>query len=345
MKTVMKTVGRVLIVVLITVLVVFAALMGLITILTHGPSTDARRLFTLSCNETSALKWVPGIFISDEVENAILNPEPEKEIPSALPAFTYLDYENQDERPEESPLVVVETVEENTPPEDYVTSEDIKGGTFKGKMMIVKDPSKVIVGTLDRYGAGPGLLLHEFIEKFDAVGGVNAGGFEDTNGMGNGGTPHGIVMRDGQIAWGNAASSYNNVIGFDGDHILHVGTMTGQQALDLGLVTAVSFPPGPTLIKDGNKMTGLGGGMNPRTALGQRSDGSVCILVVEGRKPDSMGATYDDLANILFDHGCVNAGSLDGGSSSVMYFNGEQITRSSNVVGLRALPDCILVMR
>ncbi len=347
MKSVLKTLGRVLIVILITLVLVVGALAGLISILTHGPSDDAKRLFTLSCNETSAMKWLPGLFISEEEEQAILNPPPAEEIKSELPDFTYLDYEDQSERvEEEQPLVTVTEVDDNAAPEDYVEIEDVKGATFKGKLMIVKDPSKVIVGTLDRYGANySGLLLEDFINKYDAAGGVNAGGFEDTNGMGNGGVPHGIVMKDGAFAWGSASGYYNNVIGFDGDHILHTGTYTGQQCLDMGLVSAVSFPPGPTLIQDGVKLENLGGGMNPRTALGQRSDGSVLILVVEGRKPDSLGATYDDLANILFEKGCVNAGSLDGGSSSVMYFQGEQLTRSSNVVGQRKLPDCILVLK
>ena len=120
--------------------------------------------------------------------------------------------------------------------------------------------------------------------------------------------------------------------------------MSGQQALDLGMTSAVSFSPGPVLVKDGVMRTGLGGGMNPRTCIGQRSDGTILLLVLEGRKPDSLGATYDDIAQIMYDYGAVNAANLDGGSSSLMYYKGEQITRGSNIIGMRQMSTAILVL-
>ena len=222
----------------------------------------------------------------------------------------------------------------------------MKGPSFKGKMMIIHDPSKVVVGTLDAYGAAyHGLYLYEFIDKYDAIGGTNSGVFYDPNGGGNGGTPDGLVIRDGQIAWGATNGWYINVIGFDQDNILHVGDMSGQQALDLHLQSAVSFSPGPVLVKDGVMRTGLGGGMNPRTCIGQRADGTILLMVLEGRKPDSLGATYDDIAQIMYDYGAVNAANLDGGSSSLMYYNGEQITRGSNIIGMRQMSTAILVLR
>jgi exopolysaccharide biosynthesis protein len=201
------------------------------------------------------------------------------------------------------------------------------------------------VGTLDAYGAAyHGLYLYEFIEKYNAIGGTNAGGFYDPNGVGNGGTPDGLVIRNGQIAWGSATGWYINVIGFDANNVLHVGDMSGQQALDLGMTSAVSFSPGPVLVKDGVMRTGLGGGMNPRTCIGQRADGTILLMVLEGRKPDSLGATYDDIAQIMYDYGAVNAANLDGGSSSLMYYKGEQITRGSNIIGMRQMSTAILVL-
>ena len=120
--------------------------------------------------------------------------------------------------------------------------------------------------------------------------------------------------------------------------------MSGQQALDLGLMSAVSFSPGPVLVKDGGLQTNLGGGMNPRTCIGQCADGTILLMVIEGRKPDSMGATYDDIAKIMYDRGAVNAANLDGGSSSLMYYNGEQITRGSNIIGMRQMSTAILIL-
>ena len=96
-----------------------------------------------------------------------------------------------------------------------------------------------------------------------------------------------------------------------------VGRMTAQYALDIGVRDAVSF--GPALIVNGvaANYSGSGGGLNPRTAIGQREDGAILLLVIEGRKTSSMGATMADLIDIMLEYGAVNAVNLDGGSSSL----------------------------
>ena len=321
-------------------------------VLTHGPSEEARRLFVLSTNETSALKFLPHWYLSDEKVDAILNPpSTESEDPSEeQTVFVELPYEEGSPQAEEEAAdpgqVVITDPPSGEDGDEWFELVDIKGSTFKGKLMIIRDPSKVVVGTLDNYGAAyHGLYLYEFIEKYNAIGGTNAGGFYDPNGTGNGGIPDGLVMRDGAIAYGSAGTYYNNVIGFDAQGILHVGNMTGQEALDLGLMSAVSFSPGPILVQDGVLQTGLGGGINPRTCIGQCSDGTVLLMVVEGRKPSSPGATYDDIAQIMYEYGAVNAANLDGGSSSLMYYNGEQVTKGSNLVGMRQMSTAILVLQ
>ena len=76
-------------------------------------------------------------------------------------------------------------------------------------------------------------------------------------------------------------------------------------------------------------MNGMGSGLNPRTAIGQRSDGSVLMLVTDGRgKAGHLGASASDLINIMVEYGAVNAANLDGGSSSCMYYNGEYLMTS-----------------
>ena len=335
------TLGRTLAVILTTVLIVAVFLVAVCAVLTHGPSEDAKRLFVNSTDETSALKFIPRLFLPEEEVQAILHPAREETVPDTFKAIGYEPKSGEAEpEPEATPLVQID----ETSFTEELEVVDIRKPTFKGKMLIVHDPSRVVVGTLDRWG-GSGWYLTEFVEKYNAVAGTNAGSFEDPNGMGTGGIPDGLVMKDGVISYGSTRAYYNGVIGFDQDHVLHVGGMTGQEALDLGLVTAVSFPPGPTLIKDGVKLTGLGGGVNPRTCVGQRADGAVLIAVIEGRHPDSLGATYDDLADLMEEFGAVNAGNLDGGSSSAMIYNGEQITKGSNLIGSRPLATTILVLQ
>lgn len=47
----------------------------------------------------------------------------------------------------------------------------------------------------------------------------------------------------------------------------------------------------------------------------------------------------------MYEYGAVNAANLDGGSSSLMYYNGEQVTKGSNLVGMRQMSTAILVLQ
>lgn len=341
MKKVWKFFGRFLIVLLLTVLIILLNALCACAVLAYGPSPEWQRRFVATFDETSAMKFVPRIYLSEETVQSLLHPEP-VQIPED--PFTELAFEAGAQDAESTGQMVVVA---NPPDEGEAWMEvvDLKYPTFKGKMMIVHDPSRVIVGTLDNYGASyHGLYLTEFLEKYGAIGGSNAGGFVDPGGSGNGGTPDGLVIRDGELAWGATNRWYRDVIGFDANYILHVGDMYGQDALDLGLTSAVSFSAGPVLIQDGVIQTDLGGGMNPRTCIGQTADGTVLLVVLEGRRPDSLGATYDDLAQLMAEYGAVNAANLDGGSSSDMYYQGEQIIWNSYFTGARRLPTAILVL-
>ena len=211
--------------------------------------------------------------------------------------------------------------------------------------MIVQDPKRVCFGVLDAYGEEQeGRFLYDFIDAYRGVGGTNAGGFYDPEGNGNGGIPEGVVISGGELRYGEEDTVYSNVIGLDAQHRLCLGDMTPAEALEQGIESAVSFAPGPVLVKDGVRQQKLGGGINPRTCIGQRADGSILLLVVEGRKPDSLGATYDDLAELMERYGAVNAANLDGGSSSLMYYKGQQLTRGSNIVGMRTLATAVIVL-
>ena len=340
LKRILRFSVRFLTVVLLTALVVLLNALCACAVLAYGPSPEWQRRFVATFDETSAMKFVPRIYFSEETVQSLLNPEPAQVVEDP---FTELAFEAGTEGENTGPMVVVAD-----PPEDgeeWLEIIAIKGLTFTGKMMMIHDPSRVIFGTLDAYGQSHrGLFLTDFIEKYGAVGGTNAGGFLDPNGNGNGGTPDGLVIRNGDLAWGYAEGWYNNVVGFDADHILHVGNMYGQDALNLGLTSAVSFDYGPILVQNGRMRTNLGGGLNPRTCIGQTADGTILLLVVEGRRPDSLGATYDDLAQLMAEYGAVNAANLDGGSSSDMYYKGEKIVRNSSYVGSRLLPTAILIL-
>ncbi|MBR2808124.1 MAG: phosphodiester glycosidase family protein, partial [Oscillospiraceae bacterium] len=133
---------------------------------------------------------------------------------------------------------------------------------------------------------------------------------------------------------------------FDENNVLHVKYYTIETAAEDHIRDCVSF--GPALISDGVPEYGpyMESGINPRTAIGQREDGAVLMLVIDGRQLCSIGASYGDLRDIMLDFGAVNACSLDGGSSTVMYYNGEYLNRPSSASGTsRYLPNAFLIRK
>lgn len=358
---------------ILKILYIFLTFLGMIIliavgacfILLKGPSPKAKELFTLSCNETSAMKWVPGLFIGEEEVKSIISPE---EKPHTEEEGTYhirivgdtIDYSFVSK--EKEAMIAFSTINSmgENQGTDAITSDissdttdpnaptyeliDLKEGTYKGKILLIHDPSKVSVESIPTFG-GVGWTLSQFYEEFNALACINAGGFEDENGKGKGGIPDGIVIRDGNIVYGSAGSSYRDVVGFDAENVLHVGNMTGAQALSEGIINGMSFSLGPVLIKDGERQSGFNSGINPRSAIGQSADGTVILIAIEGRMIDSLGATFEDVTDIMERYGAVNAANLDGGSSSGLYYEGERVTRSCSVIGDRPLPTAIVVSR
>ena len=99
-----------------------------------------------------------------------------------------------------------------------------------------------------------------------------------------------------------------------------VMTSVGQ-AMELGIRDGCCF--GPVLVMDGainEEAYNSNSGFNPRTAIGQRSDGTVLFVCIDGRQAGSLGGTYKDIIDIMTEYGAVNACNLDGGSSTVMLY-------------------------
>lgn len=349
---------------LLAVLLLFAY--GTVWIVVNGPSPTARRLFVLSVKETSAGGFLADIYLNEEEIGEILSAgspdETEEKQDFSLiqlpiePEETVFSEPAWDE-PLETEEISAETAAANsdtdaaepetTPPspaDSGIEVLDISGGTYNGKLMIIKDPTRVFVGVLDKYGYEEyGSTVFDLIQKYDATAGTNAGGFYDPGGGGTGGVPDGIVIYDYQLLWGTLEGQYS-IAGLDGNGILHVGWMSGQEAMNAGIKYAASF--GPALVINGNYTggaNGLGGGLNPRTAIGQRADGAILLLVINGRSIESLGASFDDLAEIMLTHGAVNATNLDGGSSSIMFMEGEALTSSAYIFGERLVATAILV--
>lgn len=332
--TAKKFVCRILIVIGTTLLLLFLTLYLLMLVIAKGPSQSAKKLFVCTVQETSAIKFLANWFYTDE------------EITEYLGSFR----QNPTDEVTNAELVQIKPASEGDPEGNGSDASpateliDVSGSTFKGKLLKIKDPSRVYVGTSGQYGAEyEGKRVLEMAADYGALAALNAGGFEDLNGVGNGGTPLGIVISQGELRWGALDTTYE-LIGFDENNVLHVGNMTGREAVELGIRDAVQF--GPMLIVNGkpvNEYEPLGGGFNPRSAIGQAADGTVLLLCIDGRQSSSLGATYDDLISIMLEHGAVNAANLDGGSSSHMIYENEIITVCSSLYGPRRMPTCWLV--
>ena len=338
-----KVILRTLLILLTTVLLLCIAVVGVVWVVLRGPSPAAQELLTRSLKETSAIGFIPNLFLSDARVDEIMSYR--EEVPEeAEQTDTTLVTINATHRETEHAGASEPGGEDSTDAGDGIEFIGITGANYRGILMVVKDPFRVFVGTPDKYG-GAGLTLEQMIEKYDALAGINGGGFYDPGGGGNGGTPDGIVITEGNLVWGNRGTQ-SNVIGIDADGILHVGWMSAQDALDQKIQWACSF--GPALIVNGEAQSNsaiTSSGVNPRTAIGQRADGAMLLLVVDGRQITSLGATYEDLISIFLEHGAVNAANLDGGSSSSMIYQGEAMNINASVIGTRPLPTAFLVRK
>ncbi len=231
--------------------------------------------------------------------------------------------------------------------EKEITVRSISGNGYKGYVMEIPDPSWVRLGIPQELGV-KGQKIPQIIKDYGAIAGINAGGFYDPEGWGNGGTPIGTIIIDGYTIHENY-EGYANIIGFNEDDVLVLGRYKNSQLKKLNLRDACEFEPFLIINGEPAKITGDGGwGVAPRTAIGQRKDGTVLFVVIDGRQLRSAGATMKQLQNILIEEGAYNAANLDGGSSTVLYYTEEggvvNSPSGSDRDGMRFLPNAWLVV-
>lgn len=227
--------------------------------------------------------------------------------------------------------------------ESLVKVEDISGQFWKGKKMYVYDPRTIRVMVPGKQGEGERITA--MVQRTGAVAGVNGGGFNDPDGLGNGFAPIGVIMSGGEILYTDQEGSIpQQIVGFTKEGTLIIGKYTIDELLKLGVSDAVSFYP--RVIANGKPLitSGDGGwGRAPRTAVGQKADGTVIFIVIDGRQTHSVGATLKEVQDLFLADGVINAGFLDGGASSEMVYNDELITKPSSRYGERRLPSAFLV--
>ena len=325
-----------------TFVMIGVACLALEYVIVKGPSPAMRDRFVLTMLETRRFGFIPNIFLNKAEVDEIKGLRGERvdiefdssliQIPSQNPA----EQAEQGEQPESSEGDLYGYVDEDG---DGYILVDVKGKGFNGKMIIVLDPKRVYVGK-----GGEGQTINLIASRTGAIGGINGGSFFDPDGSGSGREPDGLTMIQGNLDH-IGSGGYEAFVGFDAEGIMHVGYFNFADVMEAGIVNGVTFAPGPLLIVNGipQDTSFMNSGINPRTCIGQRADGAVLMLVIDGRQLSSAGATYADCVEVMQQFGAVNAMNLDGGSSTVMILNGELMNSPSSLSGYsRGLPNAFL---
>jgi Exopolysaccharide biosynthesis protein related to N-acetylglucosamine-1-phosphodiester alpha-N-acetylglucosaminidase len=294
----------------------------------YGPFTNCRNYIVARAMGADNTKFLATAFLSQE------------EINSILAITNPITNDGQ----EQISNIQVKTGDSSNSVAGNIQIIDITGKNYTGKLMVVPDPSKITVGVAPELGK-IGSPLSEIVKDAGAIGGINAGGFLDDNFVGTGANPDGIVIKNGSIAFQTSDTNKFQVVGFNKNNVLVVSnSMTISEIKSANLRCAISF--GPALVLNGQSLVSSGGtSLQPRTAIGQRQDGTVLLLVIDGRQSGSAGANLSDVADIMLKYGAYNAGNLDGGSSATMNYQGKTLNNPCDIAGERSIATAFLVTK
>ena len=316
-----RIIRRFFLLVFTVVFLIAGALILFMNLVFNGPSPAMRDTLTMSLIEASATKWVPALFIGEETVAQIRETVKGAELPQDVSTSNKVVIQK------DNAISSGSNEWENYP--DGIRFEDYSGATYNAHIMIVRDPSTVYMGTsTESYSTAiPGKRITEMMQANpDAIAAVNAGAFFDDGTASSkvGSYPLGLVMSAGRVAWESGKQpGLEGFAGFNEDDVLVVSkkNISKKEAAELKIRDGCCF--GPVLLMDGEvnmEAYNNKSGYNPRTAIGQRADGAVIFVCIDGRQPSSLGGEYADIIDIMVEYGAVNACNMDGGSSSVMMY-------------------------
>lgn len=311
--------------------------------LMYGPISYFRNLWVTSAMTTMRHKYLAYIFFNQNSINHIL--ENNKVIESGSDGTTDgVDIAGEDPGIYES--IYEEQVLKRNPGNDLYKVIDVEGNGYKGHLLVVYDPSRVHLYQYERLNHG-GKQLNKMLELAGAKAGTNASGFSVNYNTYQYTIAGSVIMNGKVISNGGSTGWGGGIIGFTNDNKLLLTKKSAYEAVKMGVRDGMSF--GPFLVVNGepSKFKGNGGyGIAPRTAIGQRKDGIVLMLVIDGRRPGhSLGVDMVELTNIMVKYGAYNASNLDGGGSSSMVVDGKvlSVAGGSGYSGERYLPNAWIV--
>lgn len=312
-------------------------------LLAYGPYSGFRDMFITTAMNTMNHRYLAYVLYNDEQIKKILSNN-YIEPPEDTTIQDEIEFDNED--PEEYESIYEEQILKRDENQLYKIIEfDEKD--YHVYLTVIYDASRLSTVKSKYYGT-KGQHLSVMAKENDAIVAINGGRFSDVGGQGNGARASGVFISNGEII--EDGGNYKQpIIGISNKNVLTLGKMTADEAIKLGIRDAVCF--GPFLIVNGKESftQGNGGyGVHPRTAIGQRKDGIILFLTIDGNGSKygfRGGATVVDMIDIFKRYGAYNAANLDGGASTVLAINGvtynNPVAQSSS--GERSLPNAWIV--
>ena len=217
------------------------------------------------------------------------------------------------------------------------------GSGYRGVLAVAKDPSRLSVEVSNGIG-GYGEYAGTIAEKNGGALAMTGSAFIDPNGVGNGGLLAGYCRSNGEDYYGTTYGWSYKRLELRDDNYFYITDVSSP--VDERTTDAVEFTP--ALIIDGEVLPTPGwDGLHPRAIIGQSDKGEILMLVIEGRLIESLGISVQDCGAILERHNCMQALNMDGGTSAIMWYDGECVTRCSNTACPegRLLPNAFVYAR
>lgn len=310
--------------------IIFTAVSGPF-LLYYGPFENVKKSMVSAIMQTKSHQYFATTFLSKDSISKILNRDSNN-----LGGWTSTSSDNEQ----------LNDVKVSNAHDSSIVRYDIPGKKFDGYILEIKDPFRIKVGYTKKLGK-EGQRTSQIAEENNAIAAINGGGFTDKSSdgkvwAGTGGIPLGFVMSNGKEIFNDMSeNSKTSVMAMTNDGHLIVGEKSLADLKREKATQAIAF--GPALIVNGKLQSGLDAGPNPRTAIGQKQDGTILLLVIDGRQGLKLGASLQDVQQIMHQFGAWNATNLDGGSSSTMYYDGEVISNPSDPLGERSVATAVYV--
>ena len=303
-------------------------------VLAYGPNKKFKNFLVTTAMSTMHHKYLARTIYSEKTINKVLKENTIVELDEDvdLDAIKIGTYQTKNFETEEEKQIL-----KKKKGNDLYKYFTLKENNKTYYITVIYDPSKISLALSSNPGV-VGETVKTIAANNKGVVAINASGFEDIGGNGDGSRATGNVIKDGKVVWQGKHSRWGNgLIGFNKDHKLVLTKESPKEAISKGMMDAVTF--GPFLIVNGKESTvfGNGGtGTHPRTIIAQRQDGIVLFITIDGNGNKvgyRGGATYQEMIEILKKYKAYNAANLDGGASSILVIKNQII---NNPVGYGA---------